>query len=35
MQDPDQARVVFPEFFAMSFDDAVSAFQARMRGGSL
>jgi hypothetical protein len=31
MQDPDQARALFPEFFGMSFDNAVSEFQAIMR----
>jgi hypothetical protein len=31
MQDPDQARAIFPEFFGMSFDNAVQEFQARVR----
>jgi hypothetical protein len=31
MQDPDQARELFPEFFKISFDDAVKEFQARVR----
>jgi hypothetical protein len=31
MQDPDQARIVFPEFFGMSFDEAVREFQGRVR----
>jgi hypothetical protein len=31
MQDPDQARALFPEFFKISFDGAVSEFQARVR----
>ena len=31
MQDPDQARAVFPEFFNVSFDSAVLEFQARLR----
>jgi hypothetical protein len=31
MQDPDRARALFPEFFDISFDDAVQEFQARVR----
>ena len=31
MQDPDQARPLFPESFGLSFDDAVREFQARVR----
>jgi hypothetical protein len=31
MQDPDQARALFPEFFGKSFDDAVREFEARVR----
>src|ERR1035437_3445154 len=31
MQDPDRARALFPEFFGISFDDAVQEFQARVR----
>ena len=32
MQDPDQARTVFPEFFKISFDDAIEEFQTAVRG---
>jgi hypothetical protein len=31
MQDPDQARALFPEFFGVSFDGAIQEFQARVR----
>jgi hypothetical protein len=31
MQNPDQARAVFPEYFKISFDDALREFQARLR----
>jgi hypothetical protein len=31
MQDPDQARALFPEFFGMPFDNAVQEFQAKVR----
>jgi hypothetical protein len=31
MQEPDRARVVFPESFGISFDDAIQEFQARVR----
>jgi hypothetical protein len=31
MQDPDQARAVFPELFGISFDNAVQEFQAKLR----
>jgi hypothetical protein len=31
MQDPDQARTVFPEYFGVSFDGAISDFQAKVR----
>lgn len=31
MQDPDQARAAFPEYFGISFDNAVLEFQGRMR----
>jgi hypothetical protein len=31
MQDPDQARALFPESFGLSFDDAVREFQTRVR----
>jgi hypothetical protein len=31
MQDPDQARAVFPEYFGKSFDEAIREFQARVR----
>ena len=31
MQDPDGARALFPEFFGVSFDTAVSEFQHRLR----
>jgi hypothetical protein len=33
MQDPDEARALFPEFFKISFDDAVKEFQAKVREG--
>jgi hypothetical protein len=33
MQEPDQARALFPEFFGMSFDGAILEFQARLREG--
>jgi hypothetical protein len=31
MQDPDDARGLFPEYFGISFDDAVQEFEARVR----
>jgi hypothetical protein len=31
MQDPDQARALFPEFFRITFDNAVREFQFRVR----
>jgi hypothetical protein len=31
MQEPDQARALFPEFFGLSFDAAVEEFQASVR----
>jgi hypothetical protein len=31
MENPDRARELFPEFFAVSFDDAVREFQAKVR----
>jgi hypothetical protein len=31
MQDPEQARTLFPEFFGVSFDGAVRDFQGRVR----
>jgi hypothetical protein len=31
MQDPDQARALFPEFFGVSFDAALLEFQSRLR----
>jgi hypothetical protein len=31
MQEPDQARTLFPEYFGISFDAAVGEFQARVR----
>ena len=31
MQDPDQARAVFPELFGVSFDNAVLEFQSKLR----
>jgi hypothetical protein len=31
MEDPDQARALFPEFFKISFEGAVSEFQAKLR----
>ena len=34
MQDPDQARAVFPEFFGVTFDGAIREFQASLRGRS-
>ena len=30
MQEPDQARLLFPEYFKISFDDAIREFQATM-----
>jgi hypothetical protein len=30
MQDPDRARALFPEFFGLSFEDAIREFQARL-----
>lgn len=35
MQEPDQAQGVFPEYFGVSFDDALRLFQAQLRGGHL
>jgi hypothetical protein len=31
MQDPDRARAVFPEYFGISFDNALQEFQANVR----
>jgi hypothetical protein len=31
MQDPDQARALFPDNFGISFDDAIREFEARVR----
>lgn len=31
MQDPDQARAVFPELFGLSFDAAIQEFQAKLK----
>jgi hypothetical protein len=33
MEQPDQARAVFPEFFKVSFDEAVREFQGKVRAG--
>jgi hypothetical protein len=32
MQEPDQAKALFPEFFGISFNDAVREFETRVRG---
>jgi hypothetical protein len=31
MQDPDRARGLFPEYFGITFDDAVREFEARVK----